>query len=196
MKTLLLVIGILLGIGGTSLYLWMKPQTDDPYFFLTPKVVDAFQPIKIPIALYEKGAAIDYVFWMTPLPQDKYFYLFPASDLVTRITLDIENKNYAGNQIGRSKIFERDGTPEIIKQTPMFDVELYKINSDLSESIIFKERKLFNTTEKYVNSLFLTMKRDYGYGQFRVKITVLGDFPELKHDELTYVVKIAASALK
>jgi len=196
MKTFLLMIGILLGIGGTSLYLWMKPQTDDPYFFLTPKVLDAFHPLKIPIELYKQGTTVDYVFWMTPRPKEKYFYLFPAKDLVTRITLDMENKNYKGNRLGYYEMFERDGVPEIKNKTPMFNIELYKINSDLSESIVFKETKLFDSSRSYMNSSLFYMSKNYGYGQFRLKITVLGDWPTLKHDDLTYVVKIAASALK
>lgn len=196
MKILLLVIGILIGIGGTSLYLWMKPQTDDPYFFLTPKVVDAFQPIKIPIALYEKGTAIDYVFWMTPLPQDKYFYLFPTSDLVTRITLEIENKKIKGRRVSPHEFFKKDYRLEVENKTPAFSIELYKINEDLSESIILNEKRLFDSHDLHSNFNLLVMKKTYGYGQFRVKITVLGDWQELKRDDLTCVVKIAATALK
>lgn len=196
MKIFLFVIGILLGIGGSSLYIWMKPKTDDPYFFLSPKVVDGIHSINIPIALYEKGSSVNSVFWMTPLPQQKYFYLFPTNDLLTRITLDTENKSVNGRKISPYEIFEQNNIPEIKNKTPMLSITLYKIHNDLSESVVFNETKLFDSSKLQRNFNLLTMKESYGHGQFRLKITVLGDWPELKHDELTYVVKISASALK
>jgi hypothetical protein len=196
MKHLLLVIGILLGVGGSSLYLWMKPQTGDPYFFLTPKSLSGSEPILIPIELYKKGASVDYVFWLTPLPQEKYFYLFPAGEPTTAISLSMEYKNIRDdNNISIYDIFRSELFPEIKDKTPLFYIELYKINNDLSESLIKKETKLFSS-ELYKNFFLFYIEKKYGYGQYRFKITVLWDRPEIKRDDSEYFIEISPRVYK
>ncbi|PJG60706.1 hypothetical protein CUC53_00505 [Aeromonas cavernicola] len=191
MKKLLLVMGILLGIGGSSLYIWMKPQTDDPYFFLSPKSLRRSEPILIPIALHEKGASVDYVFWLTPLPQEKLLYLFPTSEPLTGISLEMKNSNYEGNKISFHNIFGNDSNPKIKDKTPIFNIELYKINNDLSESIIKKEIKRFDSSDAYINSFLFHLEKKQGYGQYRFKMTVLWDRPEINHDDLKFFIEIS-----
>ncbi|MDE1496983.1 hypothetical protein KKJ25_19130 [Xenorhabdus bovienii] len=53
-KIILLVFAAFLGAGIVMLVQWMRPPTEDPYFFLNPKVTED-HPIEIPIKLYKKG---------------------------------------------------------------------------------------------------------------------------------------------
>ncbi|MEI7173075.1 hypothetical protein WCU67_14610, partial [Pectobacterium parmentieri] len=81
MKSIIFIIGVLLGMGAVWLYQWMKPPSDDPYFFLTPKATiinDEYYSINEPIKLHKKGEVVDFVFWNVPQPQPKLFYLFPV----------------------------------------------------------------------------------------------------------------------
>lgn len=186
-KLLFVIIGFFLGIGGTSLYLWMQPVSEDPYSFLSPKIAEG-HPLNIPIELYKKGASIDYVFWITPIPRQKYFYFFPANLPSTYIELKIENNKNNQYNFYLNDIFTNEGLIELQDKTPMLLMELYKINSNQTESRVKQKIHLYDRVS--ANRTFMLLSVPKEYGQYRLKITVLGDWPQLQKEGLEYFIKI------
>ncbi len=193
MKKIVLLIGILLGVAGSWLYCWMKPQTDDPYFFLSPKVMPG-KPVSTPIELYKQGATVDFTFWVTPMPKYKLLYLFPMNDPTISAWLDIKRAQYGDGDFYSYKIFTKEGLVELQPDTPLLKMALYKINPDLTETLVTEETQLYNNVQLYRNFLLLSIPRNYG--QYRLSVTVLGDWPELNKDGFDYFIKIETSVYR
>lgn len=78
MKNIILLIGILLGMGGIWLYQWMKPFSDDPYFFLNPKpnyIGDKAYSIEKDINLFKK-VRLSISSFGIPLSKSQSFYIY------------------------------------------------------------------------------------------------------------------------
>ncbi|WP_233968471.1 DUF5625 family protein [Pectobacterium polaris] len=199
MKKTLLLIGVLLGMGGAWLYQWMKPPSDDPYFFLEPKptiINDEYYSIEKPIKLHKKGEVVDFVFWNVPQPQPKLLYLFPANTPSPEISILLkynESKKY--NEVV-DILFANNSS--IRNNSPFLMVRVYKINNNLTESIIF---------EKTIKSLEISSGSESGisfdikdlgheYGQYRAVFEVLSDNNEINHDELRFYVYVRQHGIK
>ncbi|WP_233964099.1 hypothetical protein [Pectobacterium versatile] len=196
MKKILLLIGILLGMGGTWLYQWMNPSSYDPYFFLNPKpnyIGDNTYSIEKDINLFKKGENFDFIFWDTPQQKPKILYLFPVSSPSPspHILLKIKNEDL------------KNGTNSIIdklkeSKNPIINFELYKIKNDLTEELI--ERKTMINFDFYTienGSLFFYITDQIKqYGQYRIHIDMLNDGNELKKNNLTYSIYIEQRFLK
>ncbi|KFF69056.1 hypothetical protein IW01_13060 [Pectobacterium brasiliense] len=194
MKIILLFIGILLGTGGAWLYQWMKPSSDDPYFFLNPKpnyIGDKTYSIEKDINLFKKGEAFDFIFWDTPQQKPKLLYLFPLSSPSPHILLKVKNEDFTN---GSNSII--DTFKENIN--PIINFELYKIKNDLTEELI--ERKIMRNFEFYTidngNLFFYITDQIKQYGQYRIHIDVLSDDGKLKGDYLTYSIYIEQKFVK
>ena len=186
MKQMKFLIAILLGLAGTLTYQWFKPPFGNPYFFLSPKITVA-EPIDIPIKLYKKNEEVNFLFWNTPLPEERFLLITelqsPSSHIVLKVT---EEKNIHAN-FHLSDLFYNDGPLGDIQDSPIFNVELYKINADLTNQLI--EQTIIN--KKKLGGVYSLMPLDnLPYGQYRIKVKVLGDWPELKIDGLNYFVSI------
>ncbi|MCA6941249.1 hypothetical protein LF927_08640 [Pectobacterium polaris] len=194
MKKTLLLIGVLLGMGGAWLYQWMKPPSDDPYFFLNPKpnyIGDKTYSIEKDINLFKKGDTFDFIFWDTPQQKPKILYLFPAPSPSPHILLKIKNEDL------------KNGTNSIIdklkkSKNPIINFELYKIKNDLAEELI--ERKTMINFDFYTienGSLFFYITDQIKqYGQYRIHIDMLNDDNELNKNNLTYSIYIEQRFLK
>ncbi|MCL6352941.1 hypothetical protein [Pectobacterium polaris] len=194
MKKTLLLIGVLLGMGGAWLYQWMKPPSDDPYFFLNPKpnyIGDKTYSIEKDINLFKKGDTFDFIFWDTPQQKSKILYLFPAPSPSPHILLKIKNEDL------------KNGTNSIIdklkkSKNPIINFELYKIKNDLTEELI--ERKTMINFDFYTienGSLFFYITDQIKqYGQYRIHIDMLNDDNELNKNNLTYSIYIEQRFLK
>ena len=194
MKKIVLLIGILLGIAGSSFYFLVKPQADDPYFFLSPKITEG-DPVSMPIELYKQGATVDFLFWVTPMPEPTLLYIFPANYPSIYAWLDIKREQYDDGDFYTRKIFTKEGLVEIQPNTPLLKMALYKINSDLTEILVTEKTQLYNSVQKDRNFLLLSIpNRDYG--QYRLRVTVLGDWPELNKDGFKYFITIKTSFIK
>ncbi|MCL6373983.1 hypothetical protein [Pectobacterium versatile] len=195
MKKILLLIGILLGTGGTWLYLWMKPPSD-PYFFLSPKISED-HPIDIPIELYKNGDYIDFIFWKAPLTKPKLFYLFPISPPSSHIVLRIDKDKDKNINFFKHYLFLEEGPIGDIGDTPIFEVKIYRVNSDLSESLVFDKIHKKNNSASASGFDLVDLSGDYfTYGQYRLKVKVLGDWPELKISGLNYFITIKTYFVK
>ncbi|MBA0177739.1 DUF5625 family protein [Pectobacterium carotovorum] len=199
MKAILLLIGILLGMGGTWLYQWMKPPSDDPYFFLEPKptiINDEYYSIEKPIKLHKKGEVVDFVFWNVPQPQPKLLYLFPVNTPSPEISILLkynESKKYR-EVVGT--FFKRNDS--IRNNSQFLMVSIYKINNDLTESIIFEKKiKSLKISSGSKSGLSFDIK-DLGheYGQYRAVFEVLSDNDEINHDELRFYVHVIQYGIK
>ncbi|KHT15237.1 DUF5625 family protein [Pectobacterium carotovorum] len=199
MKAILLLIGILLGMGGTWLYQWMKPPSDDPYFFLEPKptiINDEYYSIEKPIKLHKKGEVVDFVFWNVPQPQPKLLYLFPVNTPSPEISILLkynESKKYR-EVVGT--FFKRNDS--IRNNSQFLMVSIYKINNDLTESIIF-EKKITSLKMSSGSKSGLSFDiKDLGheYGQYRAVFEVLSDNDEINHDELRFYVHVIQYGIK
>lgn len=190
---MLLILGIIFGMGLILLYQWVKPSSSDPYFFLSPKIEEG-HPINIPIKLYKKGDSIDVVFWKTPLPKPKLLYLFPVSPPSSHIILSIEKDQNKNISFFTSDIFSRDGPIKNIGNSPIFNVKLYKINNDLSEYLILD--KIHKNDSVTSSNTFSLASVPTEYGQYRLEVTVLGDWPELEIDGLNYFITIKTYFVK
>ncbi|WP_413483858.1 hypothetical protein [Morganella psychrotolerans] len=194
MKKIVLLIGVLLGIAGSSLYFWMKPQTDDPYFFLSPKITEG-HPVSMPIELYKQGATVDFIFWVIPMPEPTLLYIFPANYPSIYAWLEVKREQYGDGDFYTRDIFTKKGLVELQPNIPLLKMTLYKINSDLTESLVTEEIQLYNSVQKHRNFLLASIpNRDYG--QYRLKVTVLGDWPELNKDGFKYFITIKTSFTK
>lgn len=190
MKSFRLLFGIALGVGFTLLYQWMVPQKNDPYFFLNPKPLyldDKTHSIEKPIKLHPKGESFDFVFWSVPQPDPKLLYLFPASSPSPQILLKVKNISFNGDLGEIRKIFE---TNEFIKNEPVISFKLYRINDDLTETLVHE--RTINTFRTYFvrdGAVFLELSDQMReYGQYRIHIDVLNDNEKLNTDELSYSV--------
>lgn len=97
--------------------------------------------------------------------------------------LDIKREQYGKDDFNNDYLFEKEGLVEVQPNTPLLKMALYKINSDLTEILITEETPLYNNVQLYRNFLLLSIpNRDYG--QYRLRVTVLGDWPELNKDGL------------
>lgn len=191
MKSFRLLFGIALGIGFTLLYQWMVPPKNDPYFFLNPKPLyldDKAHSIEKPIKLYQKGESFDFVFWNVPQPEPKLLYLFPVSSPSPRILLKVKNINFSGGTRAIMDVFDSN---EIITNKPIIDLKLYRINDDLTESLVHEET--FNKFKIYYvdedgSALFALTDQIGKSGQYRIHIDVLNDNEKLNTDELSYAI--------
>ncbi|ACX85910.1 hypothetical protein Pecwa_0041 [Pectobacterium parmentieri WPP163] len=204
MKKILLLIGILLGIGLTLSYQWVNPPFNNPYFFLSPKI-STDTPINIPIKLYEKGDEIDFTFWKTPLPLSRFFLITPLESPSSHIVLKIKSTENLSVGFYTSDIFIGGGPIKDIEESPIFNVELYKINNDLTEKLILKKvhrQKYYIDKESQrlsrspADAFGLVDLSSEPYGQYRLKVKVLGDWPELKIDNLHYFITIETYFVK
>ncbi|MGJ0627989.1 hypothetical protein [Xenorhabdus bovienii] len=202
-KIMLLVFAAFLGAGIVMLVQWMRPPTEDPYFFLNPKATtigDDYHSIETPIKLYKKGEKIDLVFWNVPQPTPKLLYLFPANTPSPQIMLKIKER--AGTDLGFnvSEIFRGKGPITELQNEPVLDVKIYKINDDLAENLVYEKKftKLIAGYGSRDGILFylINFGYPYKYGQYRLKIEVLAKWPELKIDDLSYSIYIRQYAIK
>ncbi len=70
----------------------------------------------------------------------------------------------------------------------MLLMELYKINSNQTESRVKQKIHLYDRV--FANRTFMLLSVPKEYGQYRLKITVLGDWPQLQKEGLEYFIKI------
>jgi hypothetical protein len=190
MRAILLILGILLGAGGVLLWQWMKPPADDPYFFLTPKptiINDQYYSVEKPIKLDKAGECVSFIFWKVPQPTPKLLYLFPANKPSPKIRIRMSGfKN--NEEFWQSGILTewRDGrgTWEGIKRKdnqPFLEVTIAKIDSDLRETVVYKEAlsalHFYAVFDEGV--LFDVREVNDPYGQYKVTMKVLEDMPEL-----------------
>ncbi|MDE8743582.1 hypothetical protein PZA20_17385 [Pectobacterium polaris] len=204
MKKILLLIGVLVGMGLTLSYKWVNPPFNNPYFFLSPKIsID--NPIDIPIKLYEKGDEIEFVFWKTPLPRSRFLLITPLESPSSHIILKIKKEENINLGFYTSDIFIGDGPIDDIKESPIFKVEFYKINDDLTEELILKknhrQKYYIDETSKKLSlrpadAFSLIDLSSQPYGQYRLKVKVLGDWPELKIEGLSYFITIKTYFVK
>ncbi|MGJ0622785.1 hypothetical protein [Xenorhabdus bovienii] len=198
-KIILLVSAAFLGAGIVMLVQWMRPPTEDPYFFLTPKPTTG-HPIEVPIKLYKKGEKIELVFWDVPQPRPKLFYLFPANTPYPHIMLNIKEKKNSNMGFYVSGIFKGEGPIPKLKDEPVLDIKIYKINDNLTENLIYDKthEKIIQNSGRGNNSLFglVELGYPYKYGQYRLKIEVLADWPELEMDNLSYSIYIRQHSIK
>ncbi|AOR62786.1 hypothetical protein [Pectobacterium wasabiae] len=194
MKKILLLIGILLGMGGTWLYQWMKPSSDDPYFFLNPKpnyIGDKTYPIEKDIDLSKKGGAFDFIFWDTPQQKPKILYLFPLSSPSPHILLKVKNSDATNGNSSIIYTFKEN-------KDPVVNFELYKIKNDLTEELI--EKKIISNLEPYtINNeylFFYITDQIKQYGQYRIHIDILNDNKKLNGNHLTSSIYIEQRFLK
>lgn len=182
---------MVLGIGLTLLYQWMVPPKHDPYFFLNPKPLyldDKTHSIEKPIKLYQKGESFDFVFWKVPQPNPKLLYLFPVSSPSPRILLKVKNINFSGGTLAIREVFN---TNKIINNKPIIDLKLYRINDDLTESLVH-EQTINKLKSDYIGddgSVFFPLTDQIGKsGQYRIHIDVLNDNEKLNTNELSYSI--------
>lgn len=188
MKKIKLLLCVLVGIGGTLAYQWVFPPFGNPYYFLSPKITIG-EPIDIPIKLYEKGYEVDFVFWNTPLPEGRMFFISPLRSPSPRVVLKIkEDESFSGGGY-TPRLLYNDELFGGNEDEPAFSVDLYKINDDLTESVISREIITRHSTGG-VNMLSSLTNVQYDYGQYRIKVKVIGDWPQLKIDGLSYFVSI------
>ncbi|WP_275359011.1 hypothetical protein [Xenorhabdus bovienii] len=206
-KIMLLAFAAFLGAGIVMLVQWMRPPTEDPYFFLNPKVTED-HPIEIPIKLYKKGEKIDLIFWKTPLPKPKLLYLFPGNAPTPHIMLKIKELDKSNLGFYVDEIFEGKGPIPKTKDIPVFDIKIYKINDNLTESLLYEKihtginfYSVWNGN--YTFSLVdfdYSYKEDHGYsyeyGQYRLQVEVLADWPELEMDDLSYSIYLETHYIK
>ncbi|MEG0279230.1 MAG: hypothetical protein RR510_08115 [Morganella sp. (in: enterobacteria)] len=188
MKKIKFLFSVLLGIGGTLAYQWVYPPFGNPYYFLSPKITIG-EPIDIPIKLYEKGYEVDFVFWNTPLPEGRMFFITPLQSPSPHIVLKVKKDEKFPDSIYPSQLFYNGNVHGDITEYPIFKVDLYKINDDLTESMISSEI-ITNTSPGGLRSISSLSNIKYTYGQYRVKVKVMGDFPKSKIDGLSYFVSI------
>ncbi|MBC8949434.1 hypothetical protein [Xenorhabdus sp. TS4] len=201
-KTMLLTLAAFLGAGIVMLIQWMRPPTEDPYFFLNPKptTIGDYHSIETPIKLYEKGEKVEMVFWNVPQPTPKLLYLFPANTPSPQIMLNIKKRKESDLGFYISDIFKVKGSISENKNNPIFNIKIYKINDNLTEDLIYEKNhsnitlysggwgdNLFNLVDFY---------HDYKYGQYRLQVEVLANLPEFKIDELDYFIYIRQYAIK
>lgn len=188
MGKILFILGLLIGGGGAFLYQWCKPDTYDPYFFLSPKIAEG-HPINVPIKLYEKGDTVNFTFWKTPLPEVKLFYLLPASTPSSHIILNINEDRNKEIDFSHVEIFNGKGPIKDKGNYQIFKARLYKINSDTTESLVLD--KIIRRKDE-----FSIAQVPDEYGQYRLEVNVLGDWPELKIDGLDYFITIETYFIK
>ncbi|MDY4333627.1 DUF5625 family protein [Pectobacterium brasiliense] len=199
MKTILLLIGILLGTGGAWLYQWMKPSSDDPYFFLNPKptiINDEYYSIEKPIKLHKKGEVVNFVFWNVPQPQPKLFYLFPVNTPSPDISILLkynESKKYSKMV---DILFEKNHS--IGNNSKFLMVSIYKINNDLTESIVFEKTitslKISSGSKSGLS--FDIKDLGYEYGQYRAVFEVLSDTNEINNDAFRFYINVRQYGIK
>jgi hypothetical protein len=114
-----------------------EAPADDPYFFLTPKITQG-RSVSTPVELYKKGATVDFTFWLTPLPTSKLLYLFPVSPPSTHIVLNIKKSEEANINFFPTEIFSKEGPVNNLHDTSLLTFEIYRINDNLTETLIFK----------------------------------------------------------
>ncbi|CDH25859.1 hypothetical protein KKJ09_11070 [Xenorhabdus bovienii] len=201
-STMLLVLAVFLGAGIVILIQWMRPPTEDPYFFLNPKptTLGGYHAIETPIELYKKGEKVELVFWKVPQPTPKLFYLLPANTPSPKIRLNIKTRKDSNLGFYISDIFRDNGPIHDIKDKPILDIKIYKINDDLTETIVYKKihTKITSSSGWKGNNLFslVDFGTPYLYGQYRLTAEVLADLSALKIDNLSYSIYIEQYAIK
>jgi len=143
----------------------------------------------VPIKLYEKGDTVNFTFWKTPLPEVKLFYLFPFSPPSSHIVLNIEKNRDKELDFYPYEIFDDKGPIKDKGNYKIFKIRLYKINND--------------TTERLALDRIIRRKDEFSiapipdeYGQYRLEVTVLGDWPELEIDGLDYFITVRTYVVK
>jgi len=184
---ILFIIGLFVGGCGVFLYQWVKPVTHDPYSFLSPKIAEG-HPINVPIKLYKKGDSINFTFWKTPLPEPKLLYLFPTNPPSSHIILNIDEDINKKINFSKFEIFNGKGPIKKIGNSPIFKVRLYKINNDMTERLVLDKTHKNNSARR--SDAFSIAPIPPEYGQYRLEVTVLGDWPELEIDGLNYLLTI------
>ncbi|AFI88489.1 hypothetical protein EXT68_23465 [Pectobacterium parmentieri] len=199
MKMVLLIIGCLLGAGGFGLYQWMKPPSDDPYFFLTQKATiinDEYYSIDKSIKLYKKGEVVDFYFWNVPQPQPKLLYLFPVNTPSPKISILLKRKKSEEYNAVVDLLFEDNHS--VKNDDPFLTVVIYKINNDLTESVFFKKEisslKISSGSEEGIS--FGIKELGYEYGQYRAVFEVLSDNDKIKNDDVDFYVHISQYSTK
>ncbi|MDE1488358.1 hypothetical protein KKI90_18785 [Xenorhabdus bovienii] len=192
-KIMLLAFAAFLGAGIVMLVQWMRPPTEDPYFFLTPKPTTG-HPIEVPIKLYKKGEKIELVFWNVPQPPPKILYLFPGHTPEPRVMLKTKRHKEGELTYYTPDLFKNDGPLAKPKDAPILSMKLHKINEDLTETLVFKktysEPDSIAGTSDGILFRFVSLGERYKYGQYRLNLEILGDWPELKNDNVSYYLFI------
>ncbi|MGJ0638643.1 hypothetical protein [Xenorhabdus bovienii] len=201
-KIMLLVFAVFLGAGIVMLVQWMRPPTEDPYFFLNPKAttIGGYHSIETPIKLYKKGEKIELVFWKVPQPTPKLLYIFPANTPSPQIMLKIKVREDSNLGFYVRDFFKGKGLMPEIKNDPIFDIKIYKTNDDLTENLIYEKIHTKITLHSGGGGELLFNLVDFGYpykyGQYRLKIEMLANYSELKIDDLSYYIYIRQHAIK
>lgn len=118
------------------------------------------------------------------------FFIGPLASPSPRVSLKIKEEKEFNFDFYLSDIFT-DGPIKDKNDSPAIEIELYKINHDLTESLVSKRIK----TKYDLHSLSGIVPVN-DYGQYRIKVKVLGDWPELKIDGLSYFVTLTTYFVK
>ena len=172
-------------------------EAEDPYFFLTPQMkYDA--PVEIPFDdIDKKGASIRATFWKIPQPEPTWFGIIPVGSLSDEVMIKMRGKiGYRTSNHGHFNV----NNPQ---KEPMFLVELFKINADLTKTEVFNKTYTSPVPsfgrgdgEEHWQRLFFIIDVGYGYdyGQYEVVVTTLLEMPELKDQgNLQFFLSIASN---
>lgn len=206
MRMAMLLFGVLLGMGGILLYQWVKPPSEDPYFFLSPKptiINDEFNAIEKPIKLYQKGESVAFIFWKVPQPMPKLLYLIPTNLPFPEIMLVMKGNGTTGEYKKANILTQWNddrGTWEGIKSKddrPFLKVTIKKIEDDLSEKVIFSKDIsrliLYHILDEGMGFTLYTLHENYG--QYKITVTVIQSIPELSKN-LDYSIYIRQRSIK
>ena len=174
-------------------------EAEDPYFFLTPQMkYDA--PVEIPFDdIDKKGASIRATFWKIPQPEPTWFGIIPVGSLSDEVMIKMRGPKYFYKNKRTGEHFN-DNNPQ---KEPMFLVELFKINADLTKTQVFNKTYTslspsfgYGDGEEHWQRLFFIIDVGYGYdyGQYEVVVTTLLEMPELKDQgNLQFFLSIASN---
>ncbi|MGJ0580044.1 hypothetical protein ACR71G_18730, partial [Xenorhabdus bovienii] len=91
-------------------------------------------------------------------------------------------------------LFKNDGPLAKPKDAPILSIKLHKINEDLTETLVFK--KTYSEPDSIAGTAdgilfrFVSLGERYKYGQYRLNLEILGNWPELKNDNVSYYLFI------
>jgi len=156
----------------------------DPYYFLNPKIL-AEHPIEIPFEnIDKKGGEVSTYFWKVPQPKPTWFGFIPVGSWNNRIMIKIRGAKKHQTTYSMSDYFEEHNP----NKEPMFLVEIFKINDDLTKESVFKKTLtslsrnygLGDGDEHWQMMYGIEQINNYEFGQYQIIVKSLLETPELK----------------
>jgi len=173
----------------------------DPYYFLNPKML-AEHPIEIPFEnIDKKGGEVSTYFWKVPQPRPTWFGFIPVGFWSNKVMIKIKVPKTYQTKHPITDHFKKNNPTK----SPMFLVEIFKINDDLTKKSILK-KTLTSISQDYMrdngenswNMLYgIEEINGYEYGQYFISIKTLLDLPELKdNDQLKFYLYLTTEYRK